>query len=55
MKKFYNEPVDALDLRLAKVEKNLSLLPVDPLTQIKQEEEEECSTICSDEHPLDCS
>jgi len=54
MNKFFDEPVDALDLRLAKAEENLSSLPVDPFTEIKQEEEEKHS-ICSDEHPLDCS
>lgn len=54
MNKFFNEPVDALDLRLAKAEENLSSLPVDPFTDIKQEEEEKHS-ICSDEYPLDCS
>ena len=43
--KFYNEPVDALDLRLAKAEENLSALPVDPFTDIKQKEE----------HPIDYS
>lgn len=37
MTKFLNEPVDALDLRLANAEKNLSTLPVDPFTDIKQE------------------
>ena len=37
MTKFLNEPVDALDLRLAKAEENLSTLPVDPFTDIKQE------------------
>ena len=54
MNKFYNEPVDALDLRLAKAEENLSVLPVDPFTEIKQEEVEE-HTIGNDEHPLDYS
>ena len=54
MNKFYNEPVDALDLRLAKAEENFSLLPVDPFTEIKQEEAEQHS-VCSDEHPLDYS
>ena len=37
MTKFFNEPVDALDLRLANAEENLSTLPVDPFTDIKQE------------------
>ena len=37
MKKFFNEPVDALDLRLAKAEENFSALPRDPLTRIKKE------------------
>ena len=37
MTKFFNEPVDALDLRLAKAEENLSTLPADPLTDIKHE------------------
>eukprot|EP00092_Neocalanus_flemingeri_P003311 GFUD01003544.1.p1 GENE.GFUD01003544.1~~GFUD01003544.1.p1 ORF type:complete len:756 (+),score=122.33 GFUD01003544.1:496-2763(+) len=54
MNKFFNEPVDALDLRLANAEENLSSLPVDPFTDIKQEEEEKQS-FCIDEHPLDCS
>ena len=54
MNKFFNEPVDALDLRLANAEENLSSLPVDPFTEIKQEEEEK-NSFCSDEHPLDCS
>ena len=33
--KFFNEPVDALDLRLANAEENLSVLPVDPFKDIK--------------------
>ena len=37
MKKFFNEPVDALDLRLAKAEENVSALPRDPLTRSKKE------------------
>jgi len=37
IKKFFNEPVDALDLRLAKAEENFSALPRDPLTRIKKE------------------
>ena len=38
MTKFFNEPVDALDLRLANAEENLSRLPVDPFTDtVKQE------------------
>jgi len=54
MNKFFNEPVDALDLRLAKAEENLSTLPIDPFTDIKQEEEEKLP-FCVDDHPLDCS
>jgi len=54
MNKFFNEPVDALDLRLANAEENLSSLPVDPFTEIKQEEEEKQSFF-SGEYPLDCS
>ena len=34
MTKFFNEPVDALDLRLAKAEENLSELPVDPFIEV---------------------
>ena len=58
MNKFFNSPVDALDLRLANAEDNLSSLPADPFTAqpIKQEEEDEVEfgegTDC---HPLDCS
>ena len=37
LKKFLNEPVDALDLRLAKAEENLSELPIDPFTNIRHE------------------
>lgn len=40
MKKFFNEPVDALDLRLAKAEENLSTLPADPFTDIRHEVKE---------------
>ena len=56
MTKFLNEPVDALDLRLANAEKNLSTLPVDPFTDIKQEVREPmrsnlatllCTAICN--------
>lgn len=36
IKKFFNEPVDALDSRLANAEKNLSCLPIDPFNDIKQ-------------------
>ena len=44
MKKFFNEPVDALDLRLAKAEENLSTLPVDPFTDIRHEVNESFKT-----------
>ena len=38
MYKFFNEPVDALDLRLTKAEASLSSLPTDPLFgQVKEE------------------
>lgn len=41
MYKFFNEPVDALDLRLTKAEASLSSLPTDPLFgQVKEELEE---------------
>ena len=36
IKKFFNEPVDALDSRLANAEENLSCLPIDPFNDIKQ-------------------
>ena len=36
IKKFFNEPVDALDSRLANAEEHLSCLPRDPFNDIKQ-------------------
>jgi len=54
IKKFFNEPVDALDLRLANAEENISLLPQDPFTDIKKEEEEQIYHQ-NKEHPLDYS
>ena len=56
MNKFFNEPVDALDLRLAKAEENLSTLPIDPFKDIKKEEGEETPvTDMLRDYPLDCS
>jgi len=49
LKKFLNEPVDALDLRLAKAEENLSELPIDPFTNIRHEE----STISSNKKEVE--
>ena len=52
MERFFNEPVEALDKRLESAESNLNSLPMDPFTEVKQEELEEQE---EGEHPLDYS
>ena len=51
MERFFNEPVDALDKRLKSAENYLNWQPIDPFTEVKQEE------VDPDEldHPLDYS
>ena len=52
--KFFNEPVDALDLRLDKAEATLASFHQNPL-EIKQEEQVNAVQVKDIEHPLDYS
>ena len=52
MERFFSEPVEALDKRLESAESIFNSLPMDPFTEVKQEELEEQE---GDEHPLDYS